>query len=69
MQDKIKYNHKLIIQSIEKVAKFKYFGTTVTNQNHINKEIKRKLNSRNACYRSVHDTYLVIYPKPKTNRD
>jgi hypothetical protein len=32
------------------VAQFKYFETTVTNQNLIQKEIKRRLNSSNACY-------------------
>jgi hypothetical protein len=28
------------------VAKFKYFGTTLTDQNHMHKEIKSRLNSR-----------------------
>jgi hypothetical protein len=31
----------------------KYWGTTVTNQNLIQEEIKRRLNSGNACYHSV----------------
>jgi hypothetical protein len=35
------------------VAQFKYFGMTVTNQNLIQKEIMRRLNSDNACYHSV----------------
>jgi hypothetical protein len=35
------------------VSQFKYLGTTVTNQNLIQKEIKRRLNSGNACYHSV----------------
>jgi hypothetical protein len=32
---------------------FKYLGTTVTNQNLIQEDIKRRLNSGNACYHSV----------------
>ena len=32
---------------------FKYFGTTLTNQNFIQKEIKNRLKSGNAWYHSV----------------
>ncbi|PNF32087.1 hypothetical protein B7P43_G05552, partial [Cryptotermes secundus] len=35
------------------VAQFRYLGMTITNQNSIQVEIKRRLNSGNACYRSV----------------
>ena len=39
--------------SIERVEEFKYLGTTLTNQNSIQKEIKSSLKLGNACYYSV----------------
>jgi hypothetical protein len=37
----------------ENVAQFRYLGTTITNQNLIQEEIKRRMNSGNAYYQSV----------------
>jgi hypothetical protein len=44
---------KIANRSFENVSQFKYLGTTVTNQILIQEEIKRRLNSGNACYHSV----------------
>jgi hypothetical protein len=44
---------KMTNRSFENESQFKYLGMTVTNQNLIQEEIKRRLNSGNACYHSV----------------
>ncbi|PNF16896.1 hypothetical protein B7P43_G04720 [Cryptotermes secundus] len=48
-------NHDIKIgnRCFENVAQFRYLGTTIINQNLIQKEIKRRMNSSNACYHSV----------------
>jgi hypothetical protein len=48
-------NHNIKVENIffENVAQFTYLGTTVTNQNLIQEEFKRRLNSGNAGYHSV----------------
>jgi hypothetical protein len=42
---------KIANTSFEYVAKFKYFGTTLTHKICMQEEIKSRLNSGNACFR------------------
>ena len=39
--------------SIQRVEEFKYLGTTLTDQNSIQEQIKSRLKLGNACYHSV----------------
>jgi len=54
-------NHNLMLgnKTFENVAKFRYFGTAVTNENSIREEIKSRLNSVNA-YSCLPVSYLKI---------
>jgi hypothetical protein len=46
------------------VVQFRYLGTTITNQNLIQEEIKRTFNSGNACYHSIQNlTYSHLLTK------
>jgi hypothetical protein len=44
-------------ESFEKLTKFKYLGTMLTNRNDIRDKIKSRLNSGNACYYSVQNPF------------
>jgi hypothetical protein len=55
-----KHNIRIVNESLENVAAFKYLGMTLTNQNDIHDEIKSTLNSGNACYYSVQN--LFVFP-------
>jgi hypothetical protein len=48
-----RHNVKIANRSFEDVAKFKYMGKTLTDQNCMHEEIRSRLNSGNACYSSV----------------
>jgi hypothetical protein len=48
-----KHRIKIAHRSFEGVAKLKYLGTTPTDKNCMQEEIKSRLNSGNACYHSV----------------
>ena len=47
------HSMKMDNSSIERVEEFKYLGTTLTNENSIQEEIKCRLKLGNACYYSV----------------
>jgi hypothetical protein len=58
-------NHTLLTanKSFEYLAELKYLRTRVTDQNCTHEEIKRRLNSGNACYHSVHDMSCRLLSK------
>ena len=47
------HNIKIDNSSFERVEEFRYLGTTLTNQNSIQEEIKSRLKLGNACYHLV----------------
>jgi hypothetical protein len=52
---------------IERVEEFKYLGTTLTNKNSIQEEIKSRLNMGNACYYSVQNLLFSSLLSKKLN--
>ena len=60
----LSHTMKVDNSSIERVEEFRYLGTTLTNQNSIQKEIKSTLKLANTCYHSVQNILSpVCYPK------
>jgi hypothetical protein len=58
------HNIKIVNRYFENVAQLKYLETTVTNQNLIQQEIKRRLNSDVAFYHSVQKLlYFLLVSK------
>jgi hypothetical protein len=49
------HNIKIDKKSFARVEQFKYLGTTLTDRNSIQEEIKSRLKSGNACFHSVQD--------------
>ena len=48
---------KVDTSSIERVEEFIYLGTTLTDQNSVQTEIKSRLKLGNACYHSVQNRF------------
>jgi hypothetical protein len=56
------HNIKIANRSFEIVAQFTHLGTTVTNGNLINEDIKNRLNSGIVCSHSVHNPQFSRVP-------
>jgi hypothetical protein len=53
-----KHSIKIVNRSFEDVAKFRYLGTTLSEQNWMHKEMDNRLNSGNAFYHSVQSSVV-----------
>ena len=58
----LSHTMKVDNSSTERVEEFKYLGTTLTNQNSIQEEIKSRLKLGNACYHSVQNLLSSSLP-------
>ena len=62
-------SHNIRIDNIsfEKVEQFRYFGTTITDQNSIRDEVKGRLKSVSVCYHSVQNllSYSLLFRNMK----
>ena len=56
------HNIKIDFNSLEGVEEFKYLGTTLTNQNSVQEEIKGRLKSGNSCYHSMQNILSSSVP-------
>jgi hypothetical protein len=54
-------SHSRIFDSscFERMEEFKYLGTTLTNQNSLQEDIKSRLKSKNSCYHSLQN---LLFP-------
>jgi hypothetical protein len=59
-------NIRIANELFENVVKFKYLGTTLTNQSDLHDKIKRRLNLGNACYHSVQKSFVFPSHNKKT---
>jgi hypothetical protein len=57
-----RHSVKIDNRSIERVEEFKYLGTTLTDQNSLQEEIKSRLKLGNDCYHSVKNVLFSRLP-------
>jgi hypothetical protein len=62
------HNLKVDNKSFERVEQFRYFQTTLMNQNSIHEEINSRSKLANACYHSVQNllSSSLLYKNVKT---
>jgi hypothetical protein len=58
LMSRTKAGHKHSIRKVNMFLECVYLGTTLTDQNCMNEEIKSRLNLGNACYHSVQSLLL-----------